>query len=106
MAAGCHYLIRQGTILVENPQQILEELSIPYDNQSLTVHAAGAVKRRQLDKSAKILLDALGFEPASLDSLVARTGLGTTEVTVSLLFLELEQLVSMQPGGRYVRLVE
>lgn len=104
MASGCHYLIRQGSTLVESPGQILEELQLPYENQEVMEHSARPKIPRRLDKSAKILLDALGFEPASLDTLVARTGLTTTEVTVSLLLLELEKLVGMQPGGRYVRL--
>jgi DNA processing protein len=57
-----------------------------------------------LDKDYKILLDALGFEPASLDMLVERTGLPSQSVTSMLLFLELEDVVGLQSGGRYVRL--
>jgi DNA processing protein len=57
-----------------------------------------------LDKDYKILLDALGFAPASLDMLVEQTGLPSQSVASMLLFLELEDVVGLQSGGRYVRL--
>jgi DNA processing protein len=57
-----------------------------------------------LDKGHKILLDALGFESASVDTLVERTGLPSHSVTSILLILELEGAVGSQAGGRYVRL--
>jgi DNA processing protein len=56
-----------------------------------------------LDKGYEILLDALGFEPASVDVLVARTGLRADEVASMLLMLELERRVDTHPGGLYVR---
>jgi predicted Rossmann fold nucleotide-binding protein DprA/Smf involved in DNA uptake len=56
-----------------------------------------------LDKGYKILLDAGGFEPASLDVLGARTGLPSQSVASMMLFLELEDVVGLQSGGRYVR---
>jgi DNA processing protein len=57
-----------------------------------------------LDKDYKILLDALGFEPASPDALVERTGFPSQSVASMLLFLELEDVVGLHSGGRYVRL--
>jgi DNA processing protein len=56
-----------------------------------------------LDKPNKILLDALGFEPASVDLLIERTGLGAHEVASMLLILELEGYVESFPGGQYIR---
>ena len=56
-----------------------------------------------LDKDYKILLDALGFEPAGLDAVVARTGLKAAAVASMLLILELEGRIQQQPGGRYCR---
>jgi DNA processing protein len=57
-----------------------------------------------LDKGYKILLDALGFEPASLDILVARTGLPSQSVASTLLFLELEDVIGLHSGGRCLRM--
>jgi DNA processing protein len=58
-----------------------------------------------LDKGYEILLDALGFEPASVDVLVERTGLAADEVASMLLILELDGKLESRPGGRYVRRV-
>jgi len=51
-----------------------------------------------------MLLDALGFEPASIDDLIARTGHTAKDIAIRLTTLELEGLVEMLPGGRYGRL--
>ena len=56
-----------------------------------------------MDKEYEILLDALGFEPASLDALVSRTGLSADAVASMLLILELEGRVEQQPGGLFCR---
>jgi DNA processing protein len=56
-----------------------------------------------LDKDFEILLDALGFEPASLDSIVVRSGLKADAVASMLLILELDGRIQQQPGGRYSR---
>ena len=58
-----------------------------------------------LDKEYEILLDALGFEPAGVDVLVARTGFRADEVASMLLILELEARIESYPGGLYVRRV-
>ena len=57
-----------------------------------------------LDKEYEMLLDALGFEPASIDVLVARTGLPSESIASMLLILELEGRVAPHPGGRYGRM--
>ena len=57
-----------------------------------------------LDKEYEMLLDALGFEPATVDVLVARTHLPGESVASMLLILELEGRVATLPGGRYGRL--
>jgi DNA processing protein len=56
-----------------------------------------------MDKQHKILLDALGFDPADLDMLIARTGLKAEAVSSMMLILELEGHVQAAPGGRYSR---
>jgi DNA processing protein len=50
-----------------------------------------------------MLLDALGFEPASIDELVDRTGLPPGSIASMLLILELDLRIEPQPGGRYCR---
>lgn len=108
LARGCHALIRSGAKLVECADDILQELKCSSIKQYVTGVprdcGASRVTVARLDKEYKILLDALGFEPASLDMLVDRTGLPSQSVTSMLLFLELEDVVGLHSGGRYVRL--
>jgi DNA processing protein len=51
-----------------------------------------------------MLLDALGFEPATIDTLVARSGLSGESIASMLLILELEGRIAPFPGGLYGRL--
>jgi DNA processing protein len=57
-----------------------------------------------LDKEYKILLDALAFEPAGVDTLIERTGLSSESIASMLLVLELDGHVAPHPGGRYSRI--
>jgi DNA processing protein len=108
MARGCHELIRQGAKLVERPEDVLVELKISLATQLLAVPAgsppAGGPAAPVLDKAYKILLDALAFEPASVDSLIERTGMNSESIASMLLILELDGHVAPHPGGRYSRM--
>ena len=103
-ARGCHKLIRDGAVLVERPADVLSELRIPLPEQRLTSRRQTAGELAALDKEYEMLLDALGFEPATLDELVVRTGLADGSVASMLLILELEGCVAALPGGRYDRI--
>jgi DNA processing protein len=108
LARGCHALIRNGAKLVESADDILSELKFNTEKQYLIGRARDRTRAGSaapwLDKDHKILLDALGFEPASLNTLVERTGLPSQSVASMLLFLELEDVVGLHSGGRYLRL--
>ena len=108
MSHGCHQLIRQGATLVESAADIFAELqplagvlSRPWP--AIKAPDATGISASPLDNEYKILLDALGFEPAGVDLLVVRTGLRADEVASMLLILELESHVASYPGGLYVR---
>jgi len=106
-ARGCHALISAGAKLVEGAADVLSELGNFLQGQSLVSTAtapadrAGAVLK--LDKEYEILLDALGFEAASIDVLVSRTGFPTESVASMLLILELQGRIKPHAGGRYGR---
>ena len=107
-ARGCHELIRQGAKLVERVEDVLSELRISLCHQLLApppTDPAGTPRAGPaLDKEYKILLDALAFEPASVDSLIERTGLNSASIASMLLILELDGHVAPHPGGRYSRM--
>jgi DNA processing protein len=109
LSSGCHELIRQGAKLTETAHDILNELDFsaffgavaaaPARTSAAPIPASG------MDKEHKILLDALGFDPADLDVLVVRTGFKPEAVSSMMLILELEGHVQAAPGGRYSRVV-
>jgi DNA processing protein len=107
MSRGCHRLIRQGAKLVESTDDVFSELGsllgrLQREDKG-KVPDAQAFSGRPLDKEYEILLDALGFAPARIDTLVARTGLAADAVASMLLILELEGRVALQHGGTYCR---
>jgi DNA processing protein len=108
MVRGCHELIRQGAKLVERADDVLCELKISLVDQLVGLQpspaAAAPSAAPVLDKAYKILLDALAFEPASVDSLIERTGLNSESIASLLLILELDGHVAPHPGGRYSRM--
>jgi DNA processing protein len=104
MARGCHELIRQGAKLVEKPEDVLCELKISLVDQMAGPRPPPSSAGPVLDKAYKILLDALAFEPASVDSLIERTGLNSESIASMLLILELDGHVAPHPGGRYSRM--
>jgi DNA processing protein len=109
LSRGCHELIRQGAKLTESVADILSELNFSAffaDRRSLagSLGSEGELPAG-MDKEHKILLDALGFDPADLDMLVVRTGFKAEAVSSMMLILELEGHVQAAPGGRYSRVV-
>ena len=107
LSRGCHQLIKQGAKLVEEANDVVSELDFLVSKEPLTQlraeAARGADGGRPLDKEYEMLLDALGFEPATIDRLVARTELPSASIASMLLILELEGRVAALPGGRYGR---
>jgi DNA processing protein len=109
LSRGCHELIRQGAHLTETAHDILSELNFSAFFAAAptpsTEPAEAGFPASGMDKDHKILLDALGFDPADLDVLVVRTGFKPEAVSSMMLILELEGHVQAAPGGRYSRVV-
>lgn len=102
---GCHALIRQGAKLVESAQDVLEELRMPaVTGVGRSVDPTSQDMATDADEPEGPLLEALGFDPMSVDALVARTGMDAASLQVALLELELEGRVARLPGGLFQRM--
>jgi DNA processing protein len=99
---GCHELLRQGAKLVACAQDVLEELR-PGLLATGSSRAATGNPESALSADCRRLLKALGFDPVSLDALVARTGIGTADLQAQLLELELAGFVARLPGALFQR---
>jgi DNA processing protein len=99
---GCHALIRQGAKLVESVNDILEELP-PLQARAAPGATAGNGNTQAEDTSEDPLLDALGFDPVSLDALSARTGWSAAALQAKMLELELDGQIARLPGGLFQR---
>ncbi|HEX3123022.1 MAG TPA: DNA-processing protein DprA [Rhodanobacteraceae bacterium] len=114
LARGCHKLIRDGALLVETADEVLEQLrgigarladhlrGRLRDGGSAAVSDTPLALPGKRDGQYTRLLAALDRAPASLDELAARSSLPIAALSSMLLVLELEGVVSAASGGRYV----
>lgn len=108
---GCHRLIKQGAMLVENVQDILENLpSLRYEprqkfSQKIprfiprsTPTSPVENKHQQVEEENKAFFSQIGYQPLSIDEIATMTGLSVDVALVKLLQLELQDLVECKNG--------
>jgi DNA processing protein len=111
LARGCHRLIREGVRLVEEPEELIEALAPAARALGMELAArlaagtgaSGPVTAGPAghDPQYRLLHQALGHDPATLDELVSRTGLAPAALSSMLLMLELDGRVESLPGNRF-----
>ena len=103
-ARGCNALIKQGAQLVDGVQDILDAAALQTSatRQANPVTAAAGTTMDTSDASPA-LLDALGFDPCSLEVLQSRTGWDTARLQAQLMELELQEKVGRLAGGLFQR---
>jgi DNA processing protein len=123
---GCHALIRDGAKLVESAADVLDEWQqmalpgleapagrggssdakpAPPGSAAAAGQTPGQLAAPRADRPEDPLLEALGHDPVSLDSLLARTGRSASDLLARLLDLELDGQVARLPGGLFQRRV-
>ena len=102
-ARGCHSLIRQGAKLVETAQDVIEEIGAltPLTRQPVSERQGQHSKIR--DPKMEELLNHLGYDPATIDTLVERRGMTADCISSMLLEMEVLGMVEARPGGTYIR---
>jgi len=111
LTRGCHDLIKNGAALVENTQDVLRTLHSQLERHildqsvSLTSPKAESAynKLTKMEPDTLTLLDCLGFDPVSIDTLIRRSGLDAARVAGALTHLEITGVIVAQKGGRYTR---
>ncbi len=101
-AVGCHQLIRSGAVLIQTPEQIIEELNGPLGGITASVNADNQIRVESLTENhtqQQILRALAGAESCHPDELSQVTGLNAQELTTVLFELELQGLVTSVPGG-------
>ena len=102
-AKGCHHLIRQGAKLVDQASDIIDDIGSLLGfvaQQAESTEGSGA---DDLDQEYRQLLDTIGYDPVSLDTLVERSGLTIEQLSSMLLILELNDQIQSAAGGLYIR---
>ncbi|SUB37149.1 protein Smf [Pasteurella multocida] len=106
---GCHKLIKQGAILVESIQDILEHLS-PYSHCAMPalprtentfsqqVTDTSTINTARITPEHPELYAKIGYMPVSIDVLAQQVNLPVDTLLVQLLTLELQDLIVAENG--------
>ncbi|MCK4374429.1 MAG: DNA-processing protein DprA, partial [Candidatus Brocadiae bacterium] len=107
---GCHQLIRDGAVLVENARDVVDglgPLSAPielagraHEGPARPVEDARVMALNERERS---ILDLVGPSPRHIDEIVTETQLAPSIVSSTLLTLEIRGLIQQLAGQRYVR---
>ena len=103
---GPHVLIRQGAKLVSNWQDVVEELPHPIRERIFAplVAQMQAAPEPKLDGAEAKVWKLLSLQEAiSIDTLLAKLPISTSEVYSALLALEISEYVRQLPGKKYIR---
>lgn len=126
LSRGCHQLIRDGAVLVESAEQVLQEIEgfqlapppqrvlqpgktarrsarasdqVPGQMSGQAQERASAKTAETALKSAPVPVEHIDFNTTSVDVIAIRSGLSITELLGRLFELEMEGWVSKEPGG-------
>lgn len=106
MAAGCHRLLKQGATLVDEIEDVVVQLPFalkPVRKPKMGGSPAPSREFESMTKEEQRLLDACGYDAATFDDIVRRSGLTATEVSSILSALEVRGVVRSVAGNAYLR---
>jgi len=102
-AKGCHHLIRQGAKLVDQASDIIDDIGSLLGFMEQQPDPDHTTETVEMDTDYQKLLETIGYDPVSIESLVQRSGLTIEQLSSMLLILELNDHIQTVAGGQYVR---
>lgn len=102
-AEGCHWLIKQGAVLVESAQDIVTELVHMSGFNAATIEDKKNEKKANSCLASEPLLDSVDYSATSVDTIAKRSGMSLSDVLTKLLEYELRGLVASSAEG-YIKL--
>ena len=109
-SAGCHQLIRDGATLLTSVDDILSELSyleglqpkpIPPKAESGQADDGAGAANSLTEAESAVLACFAGGAILSLDAIAAQTGRGVSELSATLMMLELKRRVAKRADGQF-----
>lgn len=103
ISRGCHQLLRDGAVLVETAQDIVEGLGILLE--AVPEREPEKERRRKLDDlpaDQLQVLEALSHQPRNIDDVAEDCAMPTSQVSSALMLLEVKGLVRRFPGNQFV----
>lgn len=104
VSRGCHELLRDGAVLVETAEDIVEGLGIML--AAVPEREPETERKRKLEDlpaDQREVLAALSHQPRNIDDVAADCELALSQVSSALMLLEVKGLVKRFPGNQFVR---
>jgi DNA processing protein len=99
---GCHQLIREGAILIDHPEQVLEDIALATSWQQQTTQDQKIRSTPDVPHHLKTLYASLDWVGQDLDLLATKLDGDIAQLTAMLMELELMGLIQQQ-SGLYLR---
>ncbi|MFZ4766407.1 MAG: DNA-processing protein DprA [Roseimicrobium sp.] len=102
---GCNRLIQEGAKLIMDGADVLDDLHSLFPTQPTAPKLEQAKPGVSLSGDEETIYAALGTSETHINDLVEKTGLAISQISSTLMRLEIKRVIKQLPGKCYVRLV-
>ncbi len=104
LSRGCHTLIKQGAVLVENAEDICAELE-GFAAKTPAVGDRDGTTTLEISEEERHIFELLEYDPMSLETIAAATGLAVNRLLSGLMSLEMSGYIYNE-NGHYTKAVK